>query len=190
MITFTCPHCQQSLTVPDDSAGKKGKCPQCQNIVDIPVTSTPMPPQTPPPQAQPFGSPQAEPIFAQVGPEERPSRDRDRPSRDRGGESVFQKPTMEFVVSSLILGGLAFLGSPWIIAVRGAGVFPAVMLFIGVLGLAGFGLTLAIFAMMNAMNQRMAGFWYVLTALILSGVAVLMGLMMFIGALTISPPRL
>jgi hypothetical protein len=123
-------------------------------------------------------SPAPEPVvFVQPGPSERRHRE---PARD----SLFQSPTMEFVITSLILGGLAFLGSGEIILVRLAGVFPAVMMFIGLLGVGGFGLTLALFAMMKAMNQKMESFWYVLTALVLCGVAVLMDLMMFIGSLT------
>jgi hypothetical protein len=178
MITFTCPNCSQSLTVPDDSAGKKGKCPQCGNILDIPVTSTPAGFTPPPPPAASFMPPPAEPVFAHVEPTE-------RSRREPPGESVFQKPTLEFVIPSLILGGLAFLGSPGIVGVRFAGVFPAVMMGIAILGLGGFGLTLAIIAMLKAMNQRMAGFWLVLTAVIVSGVAALLGLVMFIAAMVV-----
>jgi hypothetical protein len=182
MITFTCGNCNQSLTVPDDSAGKKGKCPQCGNLVEIP-TSSPLPAYSPPPLSQappapPMSPPAAEPVFITGGPSE-------DSYREPAGKGVFQKPVMEFVLTSFLLGGLALLNTGWIIAVRPAGVFPSIMMSLAVLGLGGFGLTLGLFAMLKAMNQRMAGFWYVLTALVVSGTAVLMGLIMFIVALTV-----
>ncbi len=35
-IKFTCPHCQTSMTVPDEAAGKRGKCGKCKNAVTVP----------------------------------------------------------------------------------------------------------------------------------------------------------
>jgi hypothetical protein len=37
-ITLTCGNCQQSLTVKDEYAGKRGKCPKCQTIIPIPAS--------------------------------------------------------------------------------------------------------------------------------------------------------
>jgi hypothetical protein len=36
-ISLTCGNCQQSLTVKDEFAGKRGKCPKCQSIIPIPA---------------------------------------------------------------------------------------------------------------------------------------------------------
>src|SRR5688500_8784987 len=37
MIDTTCPHCNRRLKVPDEAAGKRGRCPGCKN----PFTVTP-----------------------------------------------------------------------------------------------------------------------------------------------------
>src|SRR5438132_940623 len=39
MITWPCPQCKQSLSVPDTSAGKRGKCRECNTPVQIPNAS-------------------------------------------------------------------------------------------------------------------------------------------------------
>lgn len=39
-IEFRCNGCSRILRTPDESAGKKARCPQCGAIVDIPLTST------------------------------------------------------------------------------------------------------------------------------------------------------
>ena len=36
MIEFCCPNCNKRFSVPETAAGKKGKCPQCKNIIVIP----------------------------------------------------------------------------------------------------------------------------------------------------------
>ena len=50
-IEFRCPGCSRLLRTPDESAGKKAKCPQCGTIVDVPATTaaetTPLPSVTP-----------------------------------------------------------------------------------------------------------------------------------------------
>jgi hypothetical protein len=51
------------------------------------------------------------------------------------------------------------------------------------LGLAGFGLVLALFGLMTVLRHRTAGFWYSLAALVLSGSAILNGLTLFIATL-------
>ena len=38
-IEFTCPSCNQLLTTPDDTAGKKGKCPHCESVMHVPKVS-------------------------------------------------------------------------------------------------------------------------------------------------------
>lgn len=39
MIKFSCPHCGKSISAPDQFAGKRGKCPGCQQTMPIPVPS-------------------------------------------------------------------------------------------------------------------------------------------------------
>src|SRR5690349_1286623 len=54
MIAFNCPKCGSKLSVPDNTAGKKGKCSQCRELVTVPsVASAPSvrtscPPPPPP----------------------------------------------------------------------------------------------------------------------------------------------
>jgi hypothetical protein len=36
MIRFSCKHCGQKIRVPEAGAGRKGKCPKCENIVLVP----------------------------------------------------------------------------------------------------------------------------------------------------------
>jgi phage FluMu protein Com len=40
-IEFRCPTCSALLRTPDETAGKKAKCPQCGTIADIPASSEP-----------------------------------------------------------------------------------------------------------------------------------------------------
>lgn len=42
-IQFHCGGCQYLLQVPDDAAGKKARCPRCQNVADVPLASTASP---------------------------------------------------------------------------------------------------------------------------------------------------
>jgi len=37
MIEFVCPHCNKSLRVKSEVAGKKGKCPGCSQMIQVPV---------------------------------------------------------------------------------------------------------------------------------------------------------
>jgi hypothetical protein len=45
-IEFSCPSCSKLLRTPDESAGKKARCPQCSTVVDVPLASgqVPQPP--------------------------------------------------------------------------------------------------------------------------------------------------
>ncbi|MFV0443559.1 MAG: PrsW family glutamic-type intramembrane protease [Planctomycetaceae bacterium] len=36
-ISFQCPHCGKTLRIPDQHAGKKGKCPGCKQLLSIPT---------------------------------------------------------------------------------------------------------------------------------------------------------
>jgi LSD1 subclass zinc finger protein len=55
-----CTNCRKSLSVPDDAAGKKVRCPACQEIIAVPAASTDAPPleiitaeHVPPPPPKP-----------------------------------------------------------------------------------------------------------------------------------------
>jgi len=39
-IEFRCEHCDKLMRTPDDSGGKKGRCPHCKETTQIPVQST------------------------------------------------------------------------------------------------------------------------------------------------------
>jgi Zn-dependent protease with chaperone function len=39
-ITVTCPACQHALSVKDEHAGKRGRCPRCQAIIPLPALAT------------------------------------------------------------------------------------------------------------------------------------------------------
>jgi DNA-directed RNA polymerase subunit RPC12/RpoP len=53
MIRFACPGCSNVFTVPDEQAGKSGRCPKCQSrfVIPDPVPTAPAPPPPPPPPA-------------------------------------------------------------------------------------------------------------------------------------------
>lgn len=42
-IRFECPHCGRSIKVPDEFAGKRGKCPHCKQVVIAPAPKEPEP---------------------------------------------------------------------------------------------------------------------------------------------------
>lgn len=42
-MKLTCPHCRKILTVADDHAGKRGRCPACGQAVAVPVPTTTLP---------------------------------------------------------------------------------------------------------------------------------------------------
>ena len=48
MIRFNCPHCEKSIRVKGEAAGRKGKCPGCGQTVRVPVAPQPAEPQRPP----------------------------------------------------------------------------------------------------------------------------------------------
>jgi len=39
-IEFHCEHCRQVIRAPDEAAGKKGRCPKCQQMVYIPLPAS------------------------------------------------------------------------------------------------------------------------------------------------------
>jgi hypothetical protein len=197
MIIFTCAHCRETLQLPEASAGQKAQCPKCGNLVDVPLAP---PPETPPPifsvapeQQHPEraqrSAPETPPPFPSAVPADAaepytspPPPPRAAP-REGSRTGLLLKPPLEFALNSIILGGVAFLTSPGIILVRIAGVFPSILLGLAVLGLGGLGLTVGIFGMLRAVSQKMQDFWYVLGGMVLSGLAIIVGLTMFIAAM-------
>jgi hypothetical protein len=173
MITFACTTCRQTLSVPEANGGKKGKCPQCGSIIDIPMTSAPEPlaPVPPPPISGPtdYAAAHLEPIAGDTS------------------ESFVMKPAMEFVVPSFVLASVAFIASGYAPSLRAlpGGAFPAVIMGLASLGISGFALFLAILGLLKAMAQRQQGSWYIMSALVLSGASVFVSLMMFIASFTV-----
>jgi DNA-directed RNA polymerase subunit RPC12/RpoP len=52
-IEFACSSCQQTVRVSDAAAGKKGRCPKCGSILDIPMASSAAPAASAPAPARP-----------------------------------------------------------------------------------------------------------------------------------------
>jgi hypothetical protein len=53
MIRFTCEKCGAAIRVPEEHAGKQGRCPACQAVVTIPAPPPAEVPQSPPPVPRP-----------------------------------------------------------------------------------------------------------------------------------------
>ena len=51
MIEFDCPACRSRLYIKDEFAGKRGKCPHCSDVIDVPTRS--VPPAEPPAPTEP-----------------------------------------------------------------------------------------------------------------------------------------
>jgi DNA-directed RNA polymerase subunit RPC12/RpoP len=54
MIQFHCENCGQKFNVPQTSAGKKGRCPKCKNIIIVPQSVAPVNPPAPPQEDEPL----------------------------------------------------------------------------------------------------------------------------------------
>jgi len=70
-IDFACPHCGQTIRVPDESAGRSGSCPRCQQPVTVPLSAGPGASAGPPvlssvPEYAPPAKSSAAPIVAIV----------------------------------------------------------------------------------------------------------------------------
>ncbi|MCA9106338.1 MAG: DUF4190 domain-containing protein [Planctomycetales bacterium] len=125
-ISFTCSSCGRNLKTPDEMAGKKGKCPHCQAVMEIPLksegaasgpwkeapspaddlfgnlgsTSAPPPPKPAAYQAPRAANPYAGPAYQNPG----------RPMQQGGGPSNSGR-----AVTSLVCGiiGLVFSVISW-----------------------------------------------------------------------------
>ena len=79
-IEFLCDQCKKRLRVPDESAGKKAKCPQCESVQDIPASSN----------VQPVAPPTAAPAPGSAPVESNPF----RPSADSPSTNPYASPNI------------------------------------------------------------------------------------------------
>ncbi len=107
MIKVRCAKCDKTLNVPDQFAGKKGKCPGCQAMLTIPAAAAGVPAVAPaPPKVRKAAPPvpveeveeveEMEPVEAVEAEEERiadrPANRRSRPLEDEEEERVARQP--------------------------------------------------------------------------------------------------
>lgn len=59
-LKLICPSCRKALTLPDQLAGRTGKCPACGASITVPASASPVTPPPPPPAS--FASPQPAPV--------------------------------------------------------------------------------------------------------------------------------
>ncbi|MCE9606410.1 MAG: hypothetical protein K8U03_16065 [Planctomycetia bacterium] len=89
-LKLSCPQCRKALTVPDQLAGRTGKCPGCGASVSIPPAA---PVWTPPPPPPPAAAPEAilEGTLVDEAPSSRPPQGRTstRPSASRKRSATF-----------------------------------------------------------------------------------------------------
>jgi hypothetical protein len=200
MITFMCIHCNEELSVPDNTAGKKGKCPHCGQIVQIPTASTV------PEESAPAGEgTREEPDFASPVPREKASRDRDRDrdrererdeeEYDRGREEqlapepapagpTLLRPELEFALLGLVLGMSSMICVEGTVFIRPISLFGTIMLGLGRLGLASFGIVLGMLGMGRSNRYRGTGWMSNLVAVILCATSAVLNLVMLIVSFT------
>jgi hypothetical protein len=218
MITFMCVHCNEELKVPDNTAGKRGKCPHCGKVVQIPQQAPPMeavvepepatfavaPMPAPSPAAVSttpmpmpmMGSAPSLPAAPALPPTQQPapvSPPAEEPVGPMGGSgSVLSQSGLELTVCSIVLGlgAMLFSSSTVLGAIT---IFSKVVLFlwwICVTGTSGFGLYLGIMGLRAPRSRTAPGFWLALSGLVLCGVALLGALITLLFALTAGPsPR-
>jgi predicted Zn finger-like uncharacterized protein len=73
-IEFDCPHCTTTIRVPDGASGKKGKCPQCQRVLQVPTI------EIPPTAASASASASTAPAASPAPPAENPDSAATRPT--------------------------------------------------------------------------------------------------------------
>jgi hypothetical protein len=177
MLNLICPQCRQTVTVSEASAGQQTNCPTCGSLIDVPHTPAA---DAPPPLARVVSAVPPQPSTPPLA-QEKPV-----PAEAGWSKSRLTESASELTLNAIVLGAAGLLASPGIVTVRPAGVFPVVLMGITVLGLGGLALALGILGLLGVRAQQMQGFWYALSGLVLSGLAILLGLTMLIGALTIS----
>lgn len=83
-VTFSCPHCNQTLEVDEAAAGSRIECPACNGVLTIPAAAAPRPAVAPAANAAATAAAAAEAKAAQ--------RQFAVPVRDTPTESLIQKP--------------------------------------------------------------------------------------------------
>jgi predicted Zn finger-like uncharacterized protein len=87
-ITIDCPNCEKTLRINNSAAGKKVKCPKCQELFRVP----------------------AEPVEEEEAAEERPARrEKTKPSGNRKGKSKKKAGNKSLVLGLAIGGGVLVL---------------------------------------------------------------------------------
>ena len=154
MIQFDCPHCRKTLRVKDEFAGKRGKCPHCQNVADVPAQSIPpcVPAEAPLDASAPTGAVAASAPAAAVQPTPPVPVPAARPVTARGASGLG--------IAALVLGilGIVFC---W---------FPPLGL-----SLAFIGLILAAVGLILSTTERKSGVGMPIAGLVVSFVAVITG---------------
>ncbi|QDU80710.1 hypothetical protein Pla110_24420 [Polystyrenella longa] len=158
MIKFSCPECGHGMKVPDEAAGKRGKCKKCGETVQVPKSQKAEIITQPPPMD-----------FDEAP---LPSRRRKRPThREASPVSVEihqEKPvTNSLGIAALVLGIIALLLC-WI---------PFINL-ITALPLGGIGLILSLIGLVMAITRKGTGIGYPIAAGTLNFIAVLVPIIM------------
>lgn len=55
MIRFRCPQCNKAISVDDSAAGQSGKCPDCDELIKVPVRPPAPPSVVTPTPFKPLG---------------------------------------------------------------------------------------------------------------------------------------
>lgn len=64
MLTYVCPHCRESLTIPERFAGQSGQCKKCGGAITVPrITPAPAPGHNTPPSRRAIDTPISTPMF-------------------------------------------------------------------------------------------------------------------------------
>ncbi len=103
MIEFACTHCGKQLRVKDEASGKKGKCPQCGNMVEVPSAATEVHLAEIDAPIQPVRRQQAPPVV------QPPPLERGHVAQAPSVNVHMPKRSSSLGIVSLILGVVAFL---------------------------------------------------------------------------------
>jgi len=103
MIEFACTSCGKQLKVKDEAAGKKGKCPQCGNMVEVPSAETEVNLAEIDAPIQPVRRQQAPPVV------QPPPLERGHVAQAPSVNVHMPKRSSSLGIVSLILGVVAFL---------------------------------------------------------------------------------
>ena len=204
MITFMCVHCNEELKVPDNTAGKRGKCPHCGKVVQIPMQAAPLEAVVEPepatfamaPPAAPPSLPTPAPAAVSVTPMPEfkapppalgePPAAYAPPADEPASGSLFAQPGIEFAVGSIILGLGSMLLSANCLLIAAVSITRVTLFlwWLSVTGVGAFGVVLAVFGMKVPRPRAAPGHWYLLVGIVLNGAALLLALVIFLVILT------